>query len=157
MLSSLGRLALVRAAALLVALATSGVAEALPRGEVVPHRCTCRAHGDDHVCACRVCNAAARRARESRTQATAEALPPCHRAAGRAALEAEARRERLPSILPSCGLPSRAEAALARPEPFPLPAGPPLSLAEWSTRLDGPAAPSQGAPPAPEPPPPRRA
>jgi hypothetical protein len=154
MLSLVRRLAVARAAALLVALGTSGVAGALPAGEGVPHRCTCRAHGEDHVCACRVCNAAARRARESRT----DALPPCHRAASRAALAAEARREHLPSILPSCGLPPRgSDPALARAEPFPLPAGPPLTLAEWWRHLDEPLAAARGAPPAPEPPPPRRA
>jgi hypothetical protein len=153
MLSLVRRLAIARAAAILVALGTSGVTGALPAGEVVPHRCTCRAHGEDHVCACRVCNAAARRARESR----AEAQPPCHRVAGRAALEAEARREHLPSILPSCGLPPRGDPALARAEPFPLPASPPLTLAEWSRQVAAPLAAAQGAAPAPEPPPPRRA
>lgn len=149
-----GRLA-ARLAAALLALALSGGARLLPaRPPSGPHRCTCRSHGDGHLCACAVCNAQARRARASRL----EDLPPCHRDAARrsAAREEEARQRRaaLPGILPACGEPEGGLAAPGALDAFAVPARPALALAEWSTSVPSPAAaaPDRAARPAVPPP-----
>ncbi len=153
MLPLLRRLAVARAAAVLVMFTTSGVAHAGPDASVGPHRCTCSARGEDHVCACRVCDAAARRARE----ALAEDLPPCHRAAAREVLAAaDVGTSRVPSLLPTCGVPPWASAVAAAAEPFPLPATPLFALAEWSVCLDAHARAGPDLALVPETPPPRR-
>jgi len=153
MLPLLRRLPVARAAALLIVLTMSGVARAVPPVAVGPHRCTCSAGGRDHVCACRACNAAARRAREQHV----EGLPPCHRAAAWKELgAADAEKTRAPCFLATCGVPPWQPVTAPALEPFPLVATPLLTHAEWSVRL---AAPVRAVPDvalAPETPPPRR-
>lgn len=135
MLADLPASAPTRLAAALLALALSGAVRVVPP-VTGPHRCACPGHGAGHECACPVCAAAARRAREGQL---AE-LPPCHRAAAQKAQaedeEARARRRALPGVLPTCGVPEGGLAAPHATEPFPLPARPPLALAEWSLRLE---------------------
>jgi hypothetical protein len=148
----LRRRLVARAAALLVAVATSGLARAVPPTAVGPHRCTCSAHGNDHVCACRTCNAAARRAREARIAD----LPACHRAAARRALaDTDPARLPFPCILPTCGAAPWEEVAPPATERFPLPAAPVLALAEWSTRVEPPASAALDLARVPETPPPK--
>src|SRR5512138_2539328 len=151
-LSLLRRRAVARAAAIAVALATSGLARAVPPFPVGSHHCRCSAHGEDHVCACPVCAAAARRAR----LAHIEDLPPCHRAAARAALAAsDAQRGRDPCVLPTCGAPWES-AASPQTEPFPVPAASALARAAWCAPLEWSAAAAPDVPSVPEVPPPRR-
>lgn len=152
-LTLLRRLVVARATALLVVLTTSGLARAVPLAPVGPHRCTCSAHGKDHVCACRICNAAARRAREARISE----LPACHRAAARKDLAvADPGRLPFPCLLPTCGASLWEDGASPAGERFPLPAAPVLALAEWSTGVDPPAHAPRDLALVPETPPPRR-
>lgn len=143
-------------AALLVALAMSGVVRVVPP-LTGPHRCACRAHGEGHECACRVCAAAARRAREGKL----DELPPCHRGAAKRALaeeeEARARRRALPGVLPTCGTPEGDPVPPPAADPFPLPGGPVVALAEWSRPLELPSSAPRCVPGRPAVPPPRRA
>ncbi|ABC80261.1 hypothetical protein [Anaeromyxobacter dehalogenans] len=145
-----------RVAAALLALALSGGVRLLPARPVSgPHRCSCRAHGEDHLCACAICNAQARRARKA---ARPEDLPPCHRdAARRAAAQEEerARRAALPGLLPTCGDPEGGLAAPGALDPFSVPARPALALAEWRTPCPTPAAVAPERAPRPAVPPPR--
>ncbi|ACL63870.1 conserved hypothetical protein [Anaeromyxobacter dehalogenans 2CP-1] len=155
MLAVAGRPA-ARVAAALLALALSGGVRLLPAGPVSgPHRCSCRSHGEDHLCACAVCNAQARRARKA---ARPEDLPPCHRDAARRAAaqeEARARRAALPGLLPTCGDPEGGLAAPGALDPFAVPARPALALAEWRTTPAAPAATAPERAPRPAVPPPR--
>lgn len=143
-------------AALLLALSMSGVVRVVPP-LIGPHRCACRAHGEGHECACPVCAAAARRAREGKL----DELPPCHRGAAKRALaeeeEARARRRALPGVLPTCGTPEGDPAPPPAADPFPLPGRPAVALAEWSRPLELPSLAPRSAPRRPAVPPPRPA
>jgi hypothetical protein len=149
-----------RLAAALLAIAFSGAVQAVPADPHRPHRCECRAHGERHVCACPICNAAARVARAARARGEAAALPPCHRAAAEraeaTARAAEERRGEGACLVPSCGMGERDEAASRAAEPFPVPASPRLVRVEWSLAVAGPTALALAAGAGPELPPPRR-
>jgi hypothetical protein len=104
---SLGRLRISstsRLAAALLALSLSGATRAaLALAPEREHRCQCASHGENHRCACKICNDRARRARRDELAK----LPPCCRskAAAQLAVEEErAQRESAdPCAVPLCG------------------------------------------------------
>jgi hypothetical protein len=125
-----------RAAAIALVVALSGVARAVPPRPIGPHRCQCQAHGADHVCACRICNEALRRARLAAARKADAAVPPCHRAAAAKAREADAERERRrigrPSLLPTCGLPEPGDPVTPGGDAFTVPRAPTVARVEWT-------------------------
>jgi hypothetical protein len=117
MLALARSLAVGRLAAMAVAFALTGapgLAELhAPERE---HRCTCRAAGRVHECACPRCHAAARAAGEAPT-------PPCHRAAPGAPAPAATRDPAAPCWTGSCGAPEAPVTSLLALEAFTVPAG----------------------------------
>lgn len=160
-MSRLPHSAAARLAAIVLAASFSGAVRALPADPARPHRCECRAHGEQHVCACAICSAAARKARAARARGEDPALPACHRAAGARAAEAEreaeARRSAGACLLPSCGRPDAPAAAAASPDPFPLPAVARLARVERAFALAARARAAPAGAAVPELPPPRSA
>jgi hypothetical protein len=142
-----------RLAAVLVALALSGLprAVALAAPEEA-HRCSCRAHGD-HDCTCFKCAAIAAKRRAA---AAREAAPPCHAPpAGVAAPERHAPPG--PCITGSCGAPEEPRPAVNGVDLFTLPADAPRTAPPPVAALPGALLGPQHQPLPPEPPPPRAA
>ncbi len=109
-----------RLSAVVVAFALSG---GLPLVEGdgqdhAPHRCHCH-HGPGEFCICSRCL----RAPSAATDAELEKLPPCHRAAARAARDrtAQASRSGRPMLTGCCSTPGPQRATLAAADPFVLP------------------------------------
>ncbi|MBI5069944.1 MAG: hypothetical protein HZB56_17050 [Deltaproteobacteria bacterium] len=142
-----------RLAAVLVALALSGLprAAALAAPEEA-HRCSCRAHGD-HDCTCAKCAAIAARRRAAEAGA---ATPPCHAAPAGVATP-ERHTPPGPCITGSCGAPEEPRPAVNGVDPFTLPAGAPRPAPPPVAALPGALPGPQHQPQPPEPPPPRAA
>ncbi len=156
MLQRAHRHGLSRIAAVLTVLMLSGVVRvATMAASTGAHRCCCKAHGAHHECNCPICQAAALAARFEE----ADKLPPCHRAAARAAIAREAQRRapRGPSLTTSCQTPDRCLAPVPGVDPFVL-----TGELVYREPPDAGQAPASSARPrealrAPEPPPPRSA
>lgn len=167
------RSVLARLAVALLALTLSGAAQAVPARPLGAHRCSCRSHGERHVCACPVCNGAARKARAAARRAAAEArepgaatahadaLPPCHR--GRLSAPAPAPDDHdhpAPpggALQPTCGDPPGAFTFPAARDPWPPPPAPGAALRGLASTPPARAARATALPALPELPPPRLA
>jgi hypothetical protein len=141
----------VRAAALLVALALSGIPQLADALAPHPaHRCACPGHGPGEVCSCRLCVLKARR--------NAEKLPPCHRLAARKTEAAdEAQRRAGPCLSGTCAPSPDGRLATEGVAPFEIPPAPRRCAVArgWSPPRDATALP--GPTRRPELPPPRLA
>lgn len=140
---------LARLAAVLVALALSGlprvVALAAPEEA---HRCSCRAHGD-HDCTCAKCAAIA-----ARRRAAEAAPPPCH-APPPGVAAPEPHTPPGPCITGSCGAPEEPRPAVNGVDLFTLPIDAPRTVPPPVAALPGALPGPQHQPQPPEPPPPR--
>ena len=116
------KVAVARAAAILVAATVSGAPRVLAlHASPEAHRCSCRAHAGGHdECACALCQRAALAAR-----ATDSTVPPCHRAAARRDLARgeQTRTRGVPCVEGRCGFPEDPTTMLAGLEPFFPPSG----------------------------------
>lgn len=143
--------AIGRVAAIAVALALTGApALAEQHAPQREHRCTCRAAGRVHECACPRCHAAARAAGDART-------PPCHRAAPGAPAPAASRDPAASCWTGSCGAPDAPVTSLLALEAFTVPAGSRLPAPPLAGRVIVAVGEARELLLSPDPPPPRAA
>ncbi len=155
MLAQARTAAVAQVAAALVAATLSGAPRVLAmHAPAAGHRCSCRAHGANHECDCAICRKAALAA-----QASDERLPPCHRAAARKALShgEPAGGGGAPCVEGTCGGSAQPAMTFAGVEPFCMPPGTAVAVADRTEQRPSTGDPARERPFEPETPPPRAA